>query len=74
MQQQQPRIDHITADISNLRALVEKSRPGNANHHDLEAVEKAVKDLSARWDKIRSQISERLVPLQSFPTTTTSEL
>ena len=61
MQQQQPRMDHMSHDIASLRGLVEKSRPGTARHHDLEAVEKEVSNLTDRWDKVKSQISDRSV-------------
>ena len=61
MSQQQPRIDRINRDVNNLCSLVEKSRPGTTRHHDLEAVEKEVNDLTSRWDKIKDQISERSV-------------
>ena len=61
MQQQQPRIDKVNHDVSSLRGLVEKSRPGAARHHDLDAMEKEVNDLTDRWDRVRSQINERSV-------------
>ena len=66
MQQQQPRVDHVSRDIASLRGLVEKSRPGTARHHDLEAVEKEVGNLTDRWDKVKSQISDRSVQFWSW--------
>ncbi|KAK7099742.1 hypothetical protein V1264_022800 [Littorina saxatilis] len=65
MQQQQPRMDHVSRDIINLRGLVEKSRPGTARHHDLEAAEKEVSDLNGRWDKVKAELTSRLQAVAS---------
>jgi hypothetical protein len=54
-------MDRLKRDVTNLRSLVEKSRPSTPRHHDLEAVEKEVADLHSRWDKIKQEIANRWV-------------
>lgn len=61
VQRQQPVIDQLTEGVTNVRTTVQKSRPKQRLHSDVDKMEDDVRRLISRWNNINTQVPERFV-------------
>ncbi|CAG0880401.1 unnamed protein product [Darwinula stevensoni] len=53
-------LDQLGEDVRSVRPAVEKSRPNQRRHPDVDRLEEDVKKLTKRWGNVRVQVPERL--------------
>lgn len=61
MQQQQPALDRLTEDVTNVKKVTERSRPNVYSHPDIRKLEDDLRKLLKRWSNASNQLVERYV-------------
>ncbi|OTF81947.1 hypothetical protein BLA29_012711, partial [Euroglyphus maynei] len=56
--------DHLLSNVTKVRRLVERTRPKQTTHSDLDRLEEDVKTLNKKWKMASTQIIERLSTLE----------
>ena len=59
LQSQQPMVDQLSADIRVVRHLVERTRPSQRKHMDVDRLENEVRIITTRWENVCHQVVER---------------
>ncbi|XP_074600372.1 dystonin-like protein short stop isoform X2 [Brevipalpus obovatus] len=63
-QRQQSTFDQLTSDVSKVRRIVEKTRPKQGVHSDVNRLEDDTRALTRRWDILTNQLQERIKSLE----------
>ena len=60
LNQQQNIVDALNRNVAVLRQHVSRTRFNTANHPDVDRLEDAVQSITVRWEKVCTQVAERL--------------